>query len=149
MQNVFSTIMSTLFWNMNGVGNKFKKIDVTNIFKNGRYDVIAITETHFNIRIKCPNDYHFIGKSKNVSKNKPRGGVAVYQKKDSIFVLDVISEDYPDCVILQVRNTNIILITLYLPPIDSKFYDTSYFDSLILFYFWRSQLTCKYSYVST
>ena len=63
MQNLFSD-MSILFWNINGVANKFKTNDVIGIFNKGHYDVIVMIETHFNIRIRCPPQYNFVAKSK-------------------------------------------------------------------------------------
>ena len=65
--------------------------------------------------------------------NKPRGGVAVYQKKDSIYDLEVLSDDFPNSIAVKVKNTNIVLIAVYIPPSDSKYYNINYFDSLDLY----------------
>ena len=57
--------------------------------------------------------------------NKPRGGVAAYQK--------VLSDDFPDSIAVKVKNTNIVLIAVYIPPSDSKYFNINYFDSLDLY----------------
>ena len=41
MQNLFSD-MSILFWNINGVANKFNNDDIIGIFNKGHYDVIVM-----------------------------------------------------------------------------------------------------------
>ena len=63
--NIFS-------WSINGVKEKFKSIDVTNLFKNE--DIVIICETHFGIRTKCPEGFILIGRS-NVIKSKKKHGV--------------------------------------------------------------------------
>ena len=91
-----------------------------------------ITETHFKIRFKTPNKYFLVAKSKTVYKNKARGGVAVYQKEDSMFNVDVISTDFNDLIVFAIRDSDSKFAAVYLPPIDSKYYSKDYFDAFDL-----------------
>ena len=63
-------------WNINGVHNKFKTPDVKKIFQS--YDIIIISETHFGVRLRCPEDFICIDRSEPIASKQPRGGVAVH-----------------------------------------------------------------------
>ena len=67
---VFSKLVRLCFWNINGVKNKFNSVDVNNIIQDN--DILAISETHFNIRSKCPSGFFLIGRSTPIKSKKPR-----------------------------------------------------------------------------
>ena len=69
-------------------------------------DILVINETHFKIRTKSPQKYFLIEKSKTIYKNKARGGVAVYLKQNSIINLDIISNDFNDLIVFNVRDSD-------------------------------------------
>ena len=117
---------------MNGVGNKFNNNNVRDILIKDNYDIVVVVETHFNVRIKCPPNYYFVGKSKYENTPKPQGGMAVYQKKDSMFYLDILADNFVDLVVLQIKNSDFVLVPIYIPPLDSRFYTKDYFNSLEL-----------------
>ena len=61
------------------VNNEPQNCEIQKMFEE--YDVVVVTETHFSDRIKCPDDFMLIGRSKKIASKKPRGGVAIYKKK--------------------------------------------------------------------
>ena len=70
-----STTFKILSWNINGTKNKFQQEDVKSMLNN--YDVIVISETHFNERTRCPEGFAYKGRSQKVPSKIPRGGVAI------------------------------------------------------------------------
>ena len=81
------TQISILFYNINGVQNKFEEKKLINIFN--AHDLLIITETHFKTKYKSPDGFVCIRHSKPLNTNsKGRGGVIIYKKrKFSIRVL--------------------------------------------------------------
>ena len=117
-----------LHWNINGVKNKFLSEEVKRIIND--IDILAIQETHFNIRHKCPDNFYMIGRSKTVKSYKPRGGVAVYRSFKCQVRLRAIKSDFPDCVLVEICNSNIIIAAIYIPPNNSEYYNENYFRNL-------------------
>ena len=62
-------------WNLNGVKNKFMSKITNDVIQNS--DVVVITETHFNIRTKCPSNFVLLEKSPPTESKRPRGGVVI------------------------------------------------------------------------
>ena len=94
-------------------------------------DIVIITETQFNIRSKCPEDFFLVGRSTfNPDTCKPRGGVAVYKKCASPLQMKVLSSNFTDCVILEICSSNVILVALYIPPSNSLYFEDCYFENL-------------------
>ena len=93
---------------------------------------MILSETHFNIRTKCPEGFYTVGRSKEVVSSKPRGGVAVYKNKSSSLKLNIILDSLMDCVIFEICNTPIIIIAIYIPPNNSAYFDDTYFNNLML-----------------
>ena len=89
------------------------------MFNRANADIIVLTETHFKIRHKTPLNYILVSKSKTQYENRARGGVAVYVKHDSMFNIDIVSADFDDIVVFNIRGTNCIFAAAYLPPIES------------------------------
>ena len=89
-----------------------------------------ITETHFGIRTRCPKNFEIVCRSNMVESKKPRGGVVIYKKKSTQIQIDIICNEFRDCVVVQIRNTNMVLACMYIPPENSKYYDDIYFDNL-------------------
>ena len=109
-----------LFWNINGVKNKFMSEVTTDVIQNS--DILVITETHFNVRTKCPTNFVLLDRSPPTESKKPRGGVAIYKKIHCALQITTLLK-LPDCIICEIKNTNIILIALYIPPSNSPFFN--------------------------
>ena len=130
-----------LSWNLNGIKKKFSSNNVQKIFK--QYDIVAINESHLNIRDKCPPEFMLIGRSKPIKSLTPRGGVAVYKRVSSDIDLVVISEELRDCVIFKILPIDIVCIAVYIPPSNSKYYTPEYMDNLQLFLtYFKDTPTC-------
>ena len=95
-------------------------------------DIIVLTETHFKIRHKSPQKYLLVAKSKTEYKSKARGGVAVYVKDNSSFNVDIVSTDFNDLIVFNIRGSNCTIAAIYLPPIESKYYSSDCFNALDL-----------------
>ena len=121
-----------LTWNLNGVKNKYLNEEVCNVFS--KVDVIIIQETHFGVRVRCPKDFLFISRPQRVKLKVPRGGVAVYKNVHSDFKIDVICNDLRDCIIMKIRNTELIIAAPYITPHNSLYYDNIYFSNLELIF---------------
>ena len=119
-----------LCWNINGVKNKFLSENVKNILNQN--DIVILSETHFNIRTKCPEGFYLVGRSKSTESKKSRGGVAVYKNISSNLKLSVISETFKDCIIFEICNTAIVIVAMYIPPYNSTYFDETYFHNLDL-----------------
>ena len=90
---------------MNGVKNKFLQDDVRHTIET--YDIVIISETHFAVRIKCPEDFMYIGRSKEIKSKRARGGVALFKKKNSDLQMEIVCDSFRDCVICRICNTDI------------------------------------------
>ena len=53
-------------------------------------------------------------------------------KENSLFNVDVVSTDFNDLIVFRIRGSNCFLAAVYLPPIESKYYSSDYFDALDL-----------------
>ena len=97
-------------------------------------DIIIIIETKFNVRCKCPDGFSLVARSKiNNSWSKARGGVAVFKKDDSNMNISTLLVDFVDCVIFEIDNTDIIIIAIYIPPSNSRYFDDMCFENIKLF----------------
>ena len=119
-------------WNINGARNKLERDQVVELFDNIDADVIILTETHFKVRHKTPKKYFLVAKSKTEYKNKARGGVAIYVKERSVFNIDILSTDFYDLVVCNIRGSDVVIAAVYLPPAESNYYSSDYFDALDL-----------------
>ena len=93
---------------------------------------MILSETHFNIRTKCPEGFYIVGRSKASESTKARGGVAVFKNLSSNLKLKVIIDNLIDCVIFEICNTPIVIMALYIPPSNSAYFDDMYFNNLDL-----------------
>ena len=109
-----------LCWNMNGVKEKFDNSDVQLIFAD--YDILVIMETHFKVRHKCPLDFYLAGRSVNMCTTTGRGGVAVYVKRTlTDLSLRIWENVCPDAIVLEILNTNAVILAPYIVPDNSKY----------------------------
>ena len=130
--------------------NKFLSSDSLHLFSN--HDILAIIETHFGKRIKCPEEFYYITRSKSLISKKPRGGVAIFKRKESLLRVDSINTDFRDCVIVYFKDCDVVLAVIYIPPSNSIYYDDIYFTYIrLLFSRFRNSkllivgdLNCRY-----
>lgn len=120
--------MKFLHWNINGVHNKFLQDDVQKLFK--KFDVVVLSETHFNVRIKCPPGFTYIARSKKIDSKTPRGGVAVFKNNSCDLEIEVLCQSLRDCVVCEIKNTDLIFVAAYIPPNNSVYFDNIYFENL-------------------
>ena len=109
---------------------KFSSQDVNNLLNNK--DIVILSETHFNIRTKCPNGFFIVGRSKPSDSIQSRGGVAVYKNIQSRLKINIITENLIDCVILELCYTPIIIVAVYIAPNNSPYFTDDYFNNLEL-----------------
>ena len=64
----------------------------------------------------------------------PRGGVAVYKNIRSEFNINVICDELRDCVVVKVRDTDLVIAAPYITPSNSAYYDEIYFSNLEMIY---------------
>ena len=119
--------LSLFYWNMRGVRNKFECDQVLNLLTN--VDVLVVSETHFGIRSKSPKGFYLVVRSDPLHSVKPRGGVAIYKKYTAEIETRPFKMNLPDCCVISIVNTKILIIALYIPPWNSQYYSNSYFDN--------------------
>ena len=112
--------------------NKFTEDDVIKLFK--KIDILIINETHFNQRIKCPPNFLYVGRSAKVESKSPRGGVAIYKNIELTLTLDVLCDSLRDCVIVGLKDTDLVIAAQYIPPSNSIYYNEIYMENLSLIY---------------
>ena len=117
-----------LFLNMRRVKNKFTSSGVLNLFSN--VDILVVSETHFGVRHKSPKGFHLVIRSEPIKSSKPRGGVAIYQKIMSEIEIRKFNLNIPDCCVISLVNTKIVIMALYIPPQGSPYYNDTYFENL-------------------
>ena len=78
-------------------------------------------ETHFKVRHKCPDDFCLVGRSAEPCSKTGRGGVAVYAKRTLCLSFRLYEDVCPDAVILEIVNTNAVIIAPYIVPDNSKY----------------------------
>ena len=130
MNSVSRVIMNDFnfcFWNLNGVKNKFMSMITNEVIQVA--DVLIISETHFNKRTKCPNNYVLVENSPPTESKRPRGGVAIYKRIHCSLQFTTIL-NLPDCIVCETNDTNILIIAIYIPPSTSPFYKDDYFENL-------------------
>ena len=125
---VFINKIPTCSRNINGAKNKYLSPDVNEAFRNN--DILAISETHFNVRSKCPDNFFLIGRSIPIKAQKPRGGTAIYINKSAPFKMKCLDMNLRDCVVAEIKDSNIILVVMYIPPNNSSYYSSDYFDNM-------------------
>ena len=125
----FKTLdIKMLHWNINGVKNKFSSEFVVKLIEE--IDILIIQETHFNIRIKCPEKFYLVGRSDALPAKKPRGGVAIYQSFNCKVKLEKIDIDIDDCVVAEICDSNVVIAAPYIPPNSSIYFKKDYFTKL-------------------
>ena len=92
-------------------------------------DILVIGETHFNIRCKCPEKFELIARSKAVESKRDRGGVAIYKRLDSNLDITIL-HDFPDCLVCEVKFTDIVIIAMYIPPSNSTYFNDDCFENM-------------------
>ena len=127
-------VFSICFWNLNGVKNKFMSSITNDVIQKS--DILIVSETHFNKRTKCPDNFVLLEYSPHIESKRPRGGVAVY-KKIHCPIQTITLLNLPDCTVCEILGTNIVLVAIYIPPSTSPFFKDDSFESLkaILQYF--------------
>ena len=96
------------------------------------YDVIVISETHFNERTRCPEGFAYEGRSQKVPSKIPRGGVAIYRNVRSHIQVEVLCDSLRDCVVFEIKHSNLVIAAQYIPPSNSIYFDDIYMDNLNL-----------------
>ena len=120
-------LLKLCFWNMNGVKNKFMSATTNDVIQDT--DILIISETHFNIRIKCPENFVSVEKSPPTESKRPRGGVAIYKKIHCALQFTTLL-NIQDCTVCEINNTNTILIAIYIPPNNSQYFNEDIFEHL-------------------
>ena len=67
-----------------------------------------------------------------MESKSPRGGVAVYKNAEFNFTVDVLCDSLRDCVIVEVKNSYLVIAAQYIPPSNSVYYDDIYMENLSL-----------------
>ena len=106
---------------MNGVKYKFQSEDVMDTINT--CDILVISETHFNIRTRCPDGFFLAGRSKPSGDKRPRGGVAVFTNMNAQLKINILSDEFVDILVFEIENTNIGVIAPYIPPNNSLYFD--------------------------
>ena len=124
--------LSLLFWNIHGVRNKFTCNQVLSLLTN--IDVLVVSETHFGKRSKSPKGFHLVLRSDPLDSAKPRGGVAIYKKHTVEIEMRPFKINLPDCCVVSLVNTKILIIALYIPPRNSQYFNNLYFENFRTIY---------------
>ena len=116
--------------NINGVKEKFSNEHILSFLK--KFDILVIIETQFNIRVKCPTGFSLVGRSSKIHSIAEKGlyGVAVFKNNNEDFQLDIVTVELIDSVIFRVRDSDLILAAMYIPPPNSQYFSVSYFNNL-------------------
>ena len=114
---------------MNGVKEKFSNEYTLKFLQ--KFDILVITETHFNIRVKCPAGFTLVGRSPKIQSSAGKGihGVAVFKNINKNFILDIITTEFIDSVVFRVRDSELILAAMYIPPSNSQYFSDKYFNN--------------------
>ena len=115
---------------MNGVTRKFCTKDVQETLAGN--DIVIISETHFNIRTRCPDGFFMVARSKASGDKKPRGGVAIYVNTYTEMKIKVLSDEFQDMIAFEIENTDIVIIAAYIPPYKTLYYDDECFEQIKL-----------------
>ena len=91
-----------------------------------------ISESHLNIRDKCPEDFMIIGRSKPIESACPRGGVVAYKHMDSLLDFEIITDELRDCLVFRLLPVDIVVVAVYIPPSTSKYSSPEYMENLQL-----------------
>ena len=117
--NAFTQTLAVKCWNMNGVKEKFKNDEVQSMLS--AHDILVVMETHFNVRHKCPDEFSFVGRSAKFGGDTGRGGVAIYAKNQLSLKFRLFEDICPDAVVLEIVDTDIVVIAPYIVPDNSKY----------------------------
>ena len=119
--------ISIFSFNINGVKNKFENL--ANIFQD--QELWVIIETHFKVRYKCPDGFRCVARSTPLNLHEKRcGGVIIYQNIHSSIALHLLNVDFLDCAICLLKDFDILLVGMYIPPVNSIYYKKDYFNQL-------------------
>ena len=96
-----------------------------------RYDIICLTETHATQSgsVNFPNYKVFEFPDYNCNHEYPRGGICLLVKheiKNYIKSVSLLMTDFVEIVFTN----DLRLINLYIPPVDSAYYDEQYIELL-------------------
>ena len=121
--------LKCLSWNIAGKYELFK----SNILRSfiSKYDIVSLTETHA-IRTGLLNfqdfkKYEF--PDVNCNYEYPRGGICLLIKKDEVEYVKSVKLLMTDFLETTFTN-NAKLVNLYIPPVDSVYYDEQYIQLL-------------------
>ena len=119
-------VLNILSWNINGVKEKVSNEHILSFLKE--MDVLVIIERQFNIRVKCPTGFSLVGRSSKIHSIAGNGihGVAVFKNNNGDFQLDTVTVELIDSVIFRVRDSDVILTAMYIPPSNSHYFSVSY-----------------------
>ena len=121
--------LKCLSWNIAGKYELFKS-NILQTFLN-KYDIISLTETH-TIRkgmLNFPNFKRYEFPDVHCNYEYPRGGICLLVKKDKKDYVKSVKLLMTDFLETTFTN-NAKLITLYIPPVDSVYYDEQYIQLL-------------------
>ena len=62
-----------------------------------------------------PQKFIFVGRSKPVESLSPRGGVALFRNMRSNIDVELVTNDFVDCIICRILPVNLICISVYIP----------------------------------
>jgi exonuclease III len=103
------------------------------------FDVVCLTETFIafdiNLHVFAEFNTYFAPAKKLSQQGRHSGGVCVLVKKYLSSYIDEINIDYDQTVILKINKSlfntdkDIVMLSSYIPPYDSPYYNMSEFDS--------------------
>ena len=72
--------------------------------------------------------------SRKVVSKIPSGGVAIFDIITCRLQINMVYNGLRDCVICHIKNSDIIIAAVYIPPSNSKYFDNIYFTNLEIIY---------------
>ena len=78
---------------------------------------------NLSLVITCPDNFVFIGRSKKITSKSPRGGVAAFKKRNFNIEIVEMYDNFRDCFIFKIKDSELVIIAMYIPPSNSLYYD--------------------------
>ena len=121
--------LSCVSWNIAGKYELFKSNILQTFIQ--KYDVICLTETHSIRRglLKFKNFKAHEYPDVNCNYEHPRGGICLLIKQDKLHYVKSVKLLMTDFIETTFTN-NFKLVSLYIPPVDSVYYDEQYIQLL-------------------
>ena len=123
-------------WNIAGKFNYFRSSIMQNLVE--RFDIICLTETHTikagSINFKNFKRYEF--PDTNCNCEHPRGGICLLVKIEKLKVIKSVQLLMTDFIRITFTN-GLTLNFLYVPPVDSVYYNENYIQ-LLCSLFWEA-----------